>query len=238
MLLTLLSGCSVVSNKFKHLDGTELAKSPLNLVDSIPWPNEQKMLYVLYDGEKKIGDMEIDITTSIDKKSYIVSKIKKSETEEIKSGAAINSDTLMPTKSYYNKRSNAENENYEITTSYLNNWLIQTRAKKSSEQTVELPTYYYDNESLLVILGALSYKDLNTFKLNTAIPLTGRVEPLTFEYEGVEEVNVPFQETKCYKVTSGDMSFWYSVNDRILYQHKENNRVYKLVSLNYNKETK
>ncbi|HBL6256497.1 TPA: hypothetical protein LR715_002920, partial [Listeria monocytogenes] len=85
-----------------------------------------------------------------------------------------------------------------------------------------------------IILGVLSYEEADTFKLNDTVPLTGRITPLEIKYEGKEQISVPYSETECYKVILDDMTFWYSIDDRILYQYKKGSTVYKLVNINYN----
>ncbi|HAP5617132.1 DUF3108 domain-containing protein [Enterococcus faecalis] len=232
----ILSGCSQLSNKIKYnnIDEKDLADAPLELMNNIPWADYQKASYTIYNREEETGEIGIEITKSIDTKFYNISKIKKNGSDEIQSGVTIVSDTLMPTKSYYNKKSNSKNENYEISTSYTKDWYVKTESEKSSEQTIDLPEYYYDNESLLIILGVLSYEEADTFKLNDTVPLTGRITPLEIKYEGKEQISVPYSETECYKVILDDMTFWYSIDDRILYQYKKGSTVYKLVNINYN----
>lgn len=227
-----LSGCLGLQDKLNpnNRDKRNLEEEPLKLMDHIPWNDYQKTSYAIYSREEKYGSMEIEITKSADAKSYEIIKVKESDTDEIRSGTTIMADTLMPTKSYYNKIS--EYENFEISTSYTKDWYINTESKKPSEQTIDLPEYYYDNESLLIILGALSYEDFDTFKLNVTIPLSGRVTPLKFKYEGKEQIHVPYGETDSYKITSGSMTFWYSTNDRILYQYKDGDITYKLIDMN------
>ena len=50
---------------------------------------------------------------------------------------------------------------------------------------------YYDNESLMVILGAVSYEDGKTYKLNDTVPLTASISLLKIKYEGTETISTP-----------------------------------------------
>ncbi|HFJ5520458.1 TPA: DUF3108 domain-containing protein [Enterococcus faecium] len=236
LFMGVLSGCSGVSDKLdpNNADKDKLIKTPLELISQKSWGDYQQVEYDIYNQEERIGNMNMDITLASDNKSYIISKDTKKESNRIQSNVTILADTLMPMKSHYEKTSDIDSENFTINTVYSKNWQIETQAQKSSKQTIDLPQHYYDNESLLFILGELSFEDSDTFKLNVTIPLSSRLTPLEFKYDGKEQIIVPYNETECYKLTSNDMTFWYSTDHRILYQYQNGNTVYKLINFTNN----
>lgn len=167
---------------------------------------------------------------SVASDTYEIDKVKKTDTTEVQSGSTIKADTLMPIKSYYNRTSGSDS--FEISTSYMMNWDVKIVTGKINEQKVELPEYFYDNESLLVILAALPFEELGTYKVNDAIPLNAKVVPLSGKYIGKEYITVPYEEADCYKITLGSLTFWYSSDDNgILYQYKDGDTIYKLTDL-------
>ena len=88
----------------------------------------------------------------------------------------------MPVESFYEQTSHDETPNQnnftiDIRTSYAEKWNVRmVTSGKGKNIDIKLPAVYYDNESLLVILGALAYKEGHTFKLHAAIPLTGKIK--------------------------------------------------------------
>ncbi len=71
-----------------------------------------------------------------------------------------------------------------------------------------------------------------TFKVNDAIPLTAKIVPLSGKYDGKERITVPYGEADCYKIILGSLTFWFSSDDeRILYQYKDGDTIYKLTDL-------
>ena len=88
----------------------------------------------------------------------------------------------------YNKA--APYEKFEVSTTYSDRWEVKTNGAKSSSQTVSLPFIYYDNESLMVILGAVSYEAGKTYKLNDTVLLTAGISMLKVKYEGTETIAV------------------------------------------------
>ena len=119
---------------------------------------------------EKYGTAEIDITLDSAAQTCDIQKTKNYEEDKtvIKSGVTVAMDTLMPLSSYYNKA--APYESFEVNTKYSDRWEVKTEGAKSSSQTVSLPSTYYDNESLMVILGAISYEAGKTYKLNDTFP--------------------------------------------------------------------
>ena len=149
-----------------------------------------------------------------------IQKTKSYEDETvIESGVTIAMDTLMPLSSYYNKA--APYEKFEVSTKYSDRWEVETNGAKSSNQTVSLPASYYDNESLMVILGAVSYENGKTYKLNDTVPLTASISMLKIKYEGTETISVPYGEAECFKVSFGETTLWFSTDTRILYQYQD-----------------
>ena len=137
----------------------------------------------------------------------------------IESGVTVAMDTLMPIFSYYNKA--APYENFEVRTTYSDRWKVETTGAKSSSQTVSLPSTYYDNESLMVILGAVSYETGKTYRLNDTVPLTTGISMLKVKYEGTETIAIPYGKAECFKVSFGETTLWFSVDARILYQYQD-----------------
>ncbi|MBM6615061.1 DUF3108 domain-containing protein [Desemzia sp. RIT804] len=235
VLIVLLSGCTHLPDMLKQRSiETPMATEPMKLMDDIPWIDYQKAAYTIYNGEKKIGVSEIEVMKSDVVDTYEIIKVKKIGTTEIQSGTTIRANSLMPIDSYYNKKS--DNDSFKISTSYTTNWQIKTVTGKENQQSIELPEYYYDNESLLVILAALPFEEIDTFKLNDAIPLTAKIVPLSGKYLGKETLTVPYGEMGCYKITFGNLTFWYSNDeDRILYQYQDEKVVFKLTDLTHEK---
>ena len=226
----LLSGCTVsVNTNVPHSEKTNMAKDGLPLMDTIPWGPQQTMTYAIYTGTAESGSVEIEVTRAADGETYRITKVKTTAEEEIQSGATVKADTLMPTESYYNKTS--ASETYKISTSYAESWNVKTVTDNEVDQTIALTPSYYDNESLLVILGALSFEDTDKFAINDTIPLTCKIEVLSGKCHEKEKVSVPFGEADCYQVTLGNMRLWYSADDRVLYQYQDGNISYQLTAL-------
>ena len=215
----LLSGCSVENLQTKQSDPNAAA---LPVTEAIPWAVHQTASYVIYNSSgKEYGTAEIEITVDTAAQTYNIQKTKSYEQDEtvIESGVTVAMDTLMPLSSYYNKV--APYENIEVSTKYSDRWEVETNGAKSSNQAVSLPSTYYDNESLMVILGAISYEDGKTYKLNDTIPLTASISMLKVKYEGTETISVPYGEAECFKVSFGETTLWFSTDTRILYQYQD-----------------
>ena len=214
----LLSGCAVQNLQTKQSDPNAEA---LPVIETIPWAAQQTASYVIYNSKgNEYGTAEIDITVDLTAQTCDIQKTKSYEDETvIKSGVTIAMDTLMPLSSYYNKA--APYEKFEVSTKYSDRWEVETNGAKSSNQTVSLPAAYYDNESLMVILGAVFYENGKTYKLNDTIPLTASISMLKIKYEGTETISVPYGEAECFKVSFGETTLWFSTETRILYQYQD-----------------
>ena len=215
----LLSGCSVQNLQTKQSDPNAKA---LPVAEPIPWEAHQTASYVIYNNKgEEYGTAEIEITVDSANQTCDIQKTKNYEEEEtiIESGVTIALDTLMPISSYYNKT--APYESFEVSTNYSDRWEVETTGAKSSSQTVSLPSSYYDNESLMVILGAFSYEDGKTYNLNDTVPLTASISMLKVKYEGTETIPVPYGEAECFKVSFGETTLWFSTGTRILYQYQD-----------------
>ncbi len=225
----LFNGCSLQNWQIKQSDSNVEA---LPVVESIPWAETQMASYVIYNSKgKEYGTAEIKITMDSDAQTYDIKKTKSYEKDEtvIESGVTIMMATLMPLSSYYNKV--APYEKFEVNTSYSDHWKVQTNGAKSSNQTISLPSTYYDNESLMVILGLISYEDGKTYKLNDTIPMTAGISTLKIKYEGTETISVPYGKAECFKVSFGETTLWFSTDTHILYQYQDgasSNIIYKL----------
>lgn len=214
----LLSGCAVQNLQTKQSDPNAEA---LPVIETIPWAAHQTASYVIYNSKgNEYGTAEIDITVDSAAQTCEIQKTKSYEDETvIESGVTIAMDTLMPLSSYYNKA--APYEKFEVSTKYSDRWEVETNGAKSSNQTVSLPAAYYDNESLMVILGAVSYENGKTYKLNDTVPLTASISMLKIKYEGTETISVPYGEAECFKVSFGETTLWFSTDTRILYQYQD-----------------
>lgn len=198
----LLSGCSVQNLQTKQSDPNAKA---LPVAETIPWAAHQTASYVIYNSKgEEYGTAETTIAIDAAARICDIQKIKNYEEDEtvIESGVTVAIDTLMPLTSYYNKKS--PYESFEVSTNYSDSWEVETTGAKSSSQTVSLPASYYDNESLMVILGAISYEDGKTYSLNDTVPLTASISLLKIKYEGTETVSVPYGEAECLKVSFGE----------------------------------
>ena len=214
----LLSGCAAWNLQTKQSDPNAEA---LPVIETIPWAAHQTASYVIYNSKgNEYGTAEIEITVDTAAQTYNIQKTKSYEDETvIESGVTIAMDTLMPLSSYYNKA--APYEKFEVSTKYSDRWEVETTGAKSSSQTVSLPDAYYDNESLMVILGTVSYEDGKTYKLNDTVPLTASISMLKIKYEGTETISVPYGEAECFKVSFGETTLWFSTETRILYQYQD-----------------
>ena len=214
----LLSGCAAWNLQTKQSDPNAEA---LPVIETIPWAAHQTASYVIYNSKgNEYGTAEIEITVDTAAQTYNIQKTKSYEDETvIESGVTIAMDTLMPLSSYYNKV--APYEKFEVSTKYSDRWEVETTGAKSSSQTVSLPDAYYDNESLMVILGTVSYEDGKTYKLNDTVPLTASISMLKIKYEGTETISVPYGEAECFKVSFGETTLWFSTDTRILYKYQD-----------------
>ena len=214
----LLSGCAAWNLQTKQSAPNAEA---LPVIETIPWAAHQTASYVIYNSKgEEYGTAEIAITVDLAAQTCEIQKTKSYEDETvIESGVTIAMDTLMPLSSYYNKA--APYESFEVNTNYSDRWEVETKGAKSSSQTVSLPSAYFDNESLMVILGAVSYENGKTYKLNDTVPLTASISMLKIKYEGTETITVPYGETECFKVSFGETTLWFSTDTRILYQYQD-----------------
>ena len=194
----------------------------LPVIEAIPWVAHQTASYVIYNSKgEEYGTAEIEMTVDIAAQTYNIQKTKSYEQDEtvIESGVTVAMDTLMPLSSYYNKT--APYESFEVSTNYSDRWEVETTGAKSSSQMVSLPAAYYDNESLMVILGAVSYEDGKTYKLNDTVSLTTSISLLKIKYEGTETIPTPYGAAECFKVSFGETTLWFSIDTRILYQYQD-----------------
>ena len=192
------------------------------MIEAIPWAAHQTASYMIYNSKgEEYGTAEIEITLDTAAQTYNIQKTKSYEQDEtvIESCVTVVMDTLMPRSSYYNKT--VSYESFEVSTNYSDRWEVETNGAKSSNQTVSLPAAYYDNESLMVILGAVFYENGKTYKLNDTIPLTASISMLKIKYEGTETISVPYGEAECFKVSFGETTLWFSTETRILYQYQD-----------------
>ena len=180
------------------------------------------------------GTAEIDIQKSTSSNVYKIIKVKQTGDDKIQSEVTIQANSLMPVDSYYDET--ADKNNFTVSTSYRKKWNVRVvTSGKEKNIDVKLLRVYYDNESLLVILGALSYEKGQTFKLNDAIPLTVKVKTISGKVEGQETITVPYGKAECDKIDLESMQLWYSADkNRILYQYKDGDITFKLKSLTRN----
>lgn len=231
----ILSGCAIQNLQTRHSD---LNAKALPVAETIPWMAHQTASYVIYNSQgEEYGAAEIEITLDSAAQTCDIQKIKNCEQDEtvIQSGVKVKMDTLMPLSSYYNKAS--PYEVFEVNTEYADRWKVETAGLRSSNQTVSLPGSYYDNESLIVILGAFAYEEGKTYKLNDTIPLTASISLLKIKYEGTEVITVPYGEAECRKVSFGKTTLWFSLDTGILYQYQDGSSsgiVYKLTDYTSN----
>ena len=194
----------------------------LPVIEGIPWAAHQTASYMIYNSKgEEYGTAEIEMTVDIAAQTYNIQKTKSYEQDEtvIESGVTVAMDTLMPLSSYYNKT--APYESFEVSTNYSDRWEVETTGAKSSSQMVSLSVAYYDNESLMVILGAVSYEDGKTYKLNDTVSLTTSISLLKIKYEGTETIPTPYGAAECFKVSFGETTLWFSIDTRILYQYQD-----------------
>lgn len=225
----LLGGCGRLPWNAK-----EMLAEPLKFRETLPWGAYQKATYIVYKGETESGTAEIEVTKSADGDTYTIQKVKKTNAQETRGSAVLHADTLMPVESDYGKQS--DKEAFSVHTSYGEQWtwsLQNDGEEQTLEREIDLPAYYYDNESLMVILGALSREGTDTFRLNDAVPLTAKIESLQGKYEGKEQIAVPYGEADCDKLSLGDLTFWYSGDGGVLYQYQDGDLIYRLTDLTH-----
>lgn len=214
-----LSGCAVQNMQTKQSNPNAEA---LPVLGTIPWTGHQTASYAIYNSKgEEYGTARIDTTVDSTAEACNIQKIKHYKQDEtvIESGATVATDTLMPRSSYYNKT--APYEKFEVSTKYSDRWEVETKGAKSSSQTVSLPSTYYDNESLMVILGSISYEVGRTYRLNATVPLTAGISMLKVKCEGTETISVPYGDAECFKMSFGETILWFSVDTRILYQYQD-----------------
>ena len=56
------------------------------------------------------------------------------------------------------------------------------------------------------------------------------ISVLDIKYKGTETISVPYGEAECYKVFLGKIVFWFSVDNRTLYQYQDGDIIYKLTA--------
>lgn len=218
--MLLLAGCSSKSEPLK--------------LGKIPWSNYEKSTYEMHQRGNTVGttDFIIQKTTNATE----IFSAAKINTTEVHTNSSVKSDTLMPLSSYYVVTS-PQNGRINIKTTYNDKWKIKAITQKGTQNsTVNLPKYYYDNDSLLMILRAYPFKVGDTFKINVAISTTAKVVPINFKVVNTEKVDTPHGSADCYKVemSVGNQKqyMWYSNdNDRLLYQYDNGQLIYKLKSI-------
>ncbi|MGB9808556.1 MAG: DUF3108 domain-containing protein [Caldanaerobacter sp.] len=208
-------------------------------IDRIPWGDYQRLTYDIFENDKLIGTAEFTIEKSQSTNTYEMSSITKIDSTQLNTGITVKSDTLMPVSSYYNVMS-AQGD-IKIETTYKDKWNIKAETSKGEQNlTVKLPKYYYDNDSLLMIMRAYPFKVGAEFTIYDAIASTAQVVPITNKVVSKEKVTVPYGEAECFKVESkagtAKQYIWYSDDEnRLLYQYDNGKLVYKLKKVENNK---
>ncbi|HHY79589.1 Protein of unknown function [Thermoanaerobacter thermohydrosulfuricus] len=209
-------------------------------IGQIPWGNYQRLTYDIFENDKLVGTAEFTIEKSQSTNTYEISSITKIDSAELSTSTSVTSDTLMPLSSYYSVMS--PQGDIKIETAYKDKWNIKAKTPKKGEQnlTVKLPKYYYDNDSLLMIMRAYPFQVGAEFTIYDAIASTAQIAPITNKVVSKEKVIVPYGEAKCFKVElkagAAKQYIWYSDDEnRLLYQYDNGKLVYKLKKVENNK---
>lgn len=208
-------------------------------IGQIPWGNYQRLTYDIFENDKLVGTAEFTIEKSQSTNTYDISSITKIDSIQLNTGTTIRSDTLMPLSSYYNVMS--PQGDVKIETTYKDKWNIKAKTSKGEQNlTVKLPKYYYDNDSLLMIMRAYPFQVGAEFTIYDAIASTTQVVPITNKIVSKEKVTVPYGEAECFKVElkagAAKQYIWYSDDEnRLLYQYDNGKLVYKLKKVENNK---
>lgn len=169
-------------------------------IGQIPWGNYQRLTYDIFENDKLVGTAEFTIEKSQSTNTYEISSITKIDSAELSTSTSVTSDTLMPLSSYYSVMS--PQGDIKIETAYKDKWNIKAKTPKKGEQnlTVKLPKYYYDNDSLLMIMRAYPFQVGAEFTIYDAIASTAQIAPITNKVVSKEKVIVPYGEAKCFMV--------------------------------------
>lgn len=125
-------------------------------IDRIPWGDYQRLTYDIFETDKLVGTAEFTIEKSQSTNTYEISSITKIYSTQLNTGTTVKPDTLMPVSSYYNVMS--PQGDIMIETKYKDKWNIKAETSKGEQNlTVKLPKYYYDNDSLLMIMRAYPF---------------------------------------------------------------------------------
>ncbi|WP_269078320.1 DUF3108 domain-containing protein [Caldanaerobacter subterraneus] len=193
----------------------------------------------MFENNKLIGTAEFIIEKSQSTNTYEMSSITKIDSTQLNTGTTVKSDTLMPLNSYYDVMS--PQGDIKIETTYKDKWNIKAKTSKGEQNlTVKLPKYYYDNDSLLMIMRAYPFQVGAEFTIYDAIASTAQVVPITNKVVSKEKVIVPCGEAECFKVElkagAAKQYIWYSDDEnRLLYQYDNGKLVYKLKKVENNK---
>jgi hypothetical protein len=213
------------------LAGCSQSAKPME-IDRIPWGGYQRLTYDIFENDKLIGTVEFTIEKSQSANTYEMSSITKIDSTQLNTSTTVKSDTLMPVSSYYNVMS--PQGDIKIETAYKDKWNIKAKTSKGEQDlTVKLPKYYYDNDSLLMIMRAYPFKVGKEFIIYDAIVSTAQVMPITNKVASKEKVKVPYGEAECFKVElkagTAKQYIWYSDDEnRLMYQYDNGKLVYKL----------
>ena len=168
-------------------------------IGQIPWGNYQRLTYDIFENDKLVGTAEFTIEKSQSTNTYEISSITKIDSAELSTSTSVTSDTLMPVSSYYNVMS--PQGDIKIETTYKDKWNIKAETSKGEQNlTVKLPKYYYDNDSILMIMRAYPFQVGAEFTIYDAIASTAQIAPITNKVVSKEKVIVPYGEAKCFMV--------------------------------------
>jgi len=213
------------------LAGCSQSAKPME-IGQIPWGNYQKLTYDIFENDKLVGTAEFAIEKSQNTNTYEMSSITKIDSTQLNSGTTVKSDTLMPVSSYYSIMS--PQGDIKIETVYKDKWNIEAKTPKGEQNLiVKLPKYYYDNDSLLMIMRAYTFQVGAEFTIYDAIASTAQIVPITNKVVSKEKVTVPYGEAECFKIElkagAAKQYIWYSDDEnRLLYQYDNGKLVYKL----------
>lgn len=208
-------------------------------IGQIPWGNYQRLTYDIFENDKLVGTAEFTIEKSQSTNTYEMSSITKIDSTQLNTGTSVKSDTLMPLSSYYDVMS--PQGDIKIETTYKDKWNIKAKTSKGGQNlTVKLPKYYYDNDSLLMIMRAYPFKIGAEFTIYDSIASTAQIVPITNKVVSKEKVTAPYGEAECIKVElkagTSKQYIWYSDDQsRLMYQYDNEKLVYKLKKVENNK---
>ncbi|MFO7636528.1 MAG: DUF3108 domain-containing protein [Clostridia bacterium] len=159
-------------------------------------------------------------------------------------GTVFDKNTLIPVSSHKsNTYTGQEEKNWEIQAQFRDRITLQAvTADGTDAKEMERPERLIDNESMVIVLGALPLEDGYEKTINISMIEAGVVKPFLVTFLGREEVSVPYGTFQCIMVEvryvgpvlgfRPRMHLWYSDDEnRYLIQYENSGEMLKLAEM-------